>query len=181
MKTLALLVVSPIVFGAAGYAAGLSIKPEAAEHASETATDTAEETHAATPEPEHEAPEEAAEAHTEADAHGEESEEMAVLRLGRMTLPIERAHSISYYVMDIAVAFGAPDLVEEYRADSGFTALRDASLSAIHRASETRLMHGAAVDSDQLAAFVAEELSQSFPDVEDVLFLSLYKQDVPRT
>ena len=50
----------------------------------------------------------------------------------------------------------------------------------MHVAAENQLMRGDDVDSEKLAARVAEDLRAKFAGVEDFLFLSLYKTDVPR-
>ncbi|EAR51759.1 hypothetical protein OG2516_06836 [Oceanicola granulosus HTCC2516] len=186
MKKLLPFVVAPLTFAAVGYAAGSTLVPEASL--------AAEEAHA-TPAaaPGDEAVDEAsADGHTtpdgpagdaydtQAEAPGQD-EHVPVLRLGRITVPIQQPRTITYIVLDLALAFESQSLADSYRADGAFTALRDASLSAIHRAAERQLMQGATVDSERLSSFVTQEVAAAFPDVQDVLFLTLYKQAVPRT
>ena len=45
-------------------------------------------------------------------------------------------------------------------------------------AADTPILRGVAIDSHELSGKLTSELQQTFTDVEDVLFLTLYKHDV---
>ena len=49
-----------------------------------------------------------------------------------------------------------------------------------HTAAETHILQASAIDEDMLAKKLSKDLKTNFKGVEDVLFLSLYKTDVPR-
>ncbi|UMA66882.1 hypothetical protein LVO79_20165 (plasmid) [Roseivivax marinus] len=102
-----------------------------------------------------------------------------VVRLGRMTIPVHRPNTVSYVVTDIGVSMRDPDMAEAFRDIESGMLLRDAILTALSEAASLPMMKTVSIDTDALSAFLSERLSD-FDGVEDVLFLTFYKADVPR-
>ena len=49
------------------------------------------------------------------------------------------------------------------------------------RAAGKPVLSGAAIDTDALSSAIRSELKPEFGDIDEVLFLSLFKMDVPRS
>lgn len=103
-----------------------------------------------------------------------------VVMLGRITLPVQKARSVSYIVADLGVALTDPQIAESYSSPETAMRLRDAVLTELTKAAGGPDLKGASIDTDALSARLRDVLAQSYGDVEDVLFLSFYKADVPR-
>ena len=103
-----------------------------------------------------------------------------VVKLGRMTVPVYKASKVTYFVADFGVSVTDLDQASHYYDGQYAARLRDQIIATMHVAAENQLMRGDDVDSEKLAARVAEDLRAKFAGVEDFLFLSLYKTDVPR-
>jgi hypothetical protein len=103
-----------------------------------------------------------------------------VVKLGRMTVPVYKASKVTYFVADFGVSVTDLDQASHYYDGQNAARLRDQIIATMHVAAENQLMRGDDVDSEKLAARVAEDLRAKFAGVEDFLFLSLYKTDVPR-
>lgn len=108
------------------------------------------------------------------------AEDRTIIRLGQMTIPVEKANSVSYVVADFALKLESLEMAERYKRVEDATRLRDSLLTAMNLAAEGAVLRGVAIDSDALSALIRDLLSKDYEGVEDVLFVSLYKQDVAR-
>ena len=108
------------------------------------------------------------------------AEDRTIIRLGQMTIPVEKANSVSYVVADFALKLESLEVAERYKRVEEATRLRDSLLTAMNLAAEGTVLRGVAIDSDELSALIRDLLSKDYEGVEDVLFVSLYKQDVAR-
>ncbi len=98
-----------------------------------------------------------------------------------MTVPVHRANSITYVVSDIGVSVKSLETAAHYKVAENAARLRDAILMSMHRAAGTPVLAGAEIDSQELSESLSADLRKGFgADVDEVLFLSLYKADVPR-
>ncbi|MGR3571037.1 hypothetical protein [Brevirhabdus sp.] len=105
-----------------------------------------------------------------------------VVQLGRMTVPVQRANSITYVISDIGVAVKDSETAQYFNTAENAARLRDAILMQLHRVSGTSMLRKASIDTEALSQNLASELKSGFGDsVESVLFMSLYKADVPRS
>lgn len=108
------------------------------------------------------------------------AQDRKVVRLGQMTIPVEKTHSVSYVVADFALKLESLELAERYRRLEEGTRLRDSLLQAMTLAAESAVLRGVAIDSDALSQLLRDLISKEHEGVDDVLFVSLYKQDVAR-
>jgi len=188
MKKAAIAFVAlPLLCMGAGYGAGLALAPAPAEAAGTEIDEN-------TPHGADEAAKDAA--HTpEKDAHGEASakdeaqapmdsyelaKDRTVVRLGQMTIPVEKTNSVSYIVADFALKMGTLELAERYRRVEDATRMRDSLLQAMNLAAESAVLRGVAIDSEALSRLLRDLISKEHKGVDDVMFVSLYKQDVAR-
>lgn len=104
-----------------------------------------------------------------------------VVKLGRITLPVESAAKTTYYVADFGVAVTDMDQASYYYEGQNAARLRDQVMFTLHELAPTQLMRSDRVNSDVLAERVSKDLREKFAGVENFLFLSLYKTDVPRS
>lgn len=104
-----------------------------------------------------------------------------VVKLGRITMPVETAAKTTYYVADFGVAVTDMDQAAYYYEGHNAARLRDQVMQTLHELAPTQLLRSDRVDSDVLAERVSQDLRTHFAGVEDFLFLSLYKTDVPRS
>ncbi|SHF49793.1 hypothetical protein SAMN05444339_10713 [Loktanella atrilutea] len=193
MKKIAIAVVAlPLTCLGTGYAAGLAIIPavpppaaaqDNVDHdlSSDVAADGTE-GHAATA---HDASPVAA---PDGHAKGETdtlnpyllAEDRRVIRLGQMTVPVEKLHSVTYVVADFALKLADIETADRYARVEEATRLRDALLTAMNVAAESNVLRGVAIDSDAVSDMLLGLLKKNFEGVDEVLFVSLYKQDVAR-
>lgn len=188
MKKIAIAVVAlPLTCMGAGYAAGLALIPPVPATAETPAVDDSAVTDhpAATDAAGHDAPD-GAHADPHADAAPEAlnaytlAEDRTVIRLGQMTIPVEKLHSVSYVVADFALKTQTMEVAERYKRVEEATRLRDALLTAMNVAAESAVLRGVSIDSDALSDMILGLMQKQYPEIEDVLFVSLYKQDVAR-
>jgi hypothetical protein len=185
MKLMIAAVALPLLCLGAGYGAGLALAPASpevphdlaeatdaghAEEAGHTAADTAEDAQS----------EHGAEI-VEAPQDGRElAEDRTIIRLGQITIPVEKPNSISYVVADFALKIESFELAERYKRVEEATRVRDSLLTAMHMAAESSVLRGVSIDSDALATLIRDQLSKDYAGIDDVLFVSLYKQDMAR-
>lgn len=105
--------------------------------------------------------------------------EPQVVNIGRMMVPVYRSNSVSYVVADFGVAISNPDYVSDYMTEANNVQLRDAIYQSLIRAASGPILAGAAIDTDALSRKIQADITPRFTEVSEVLFLSLYKQDVP--
>ncbi|WP_163851521.1 hypothetical protein [Pseudooceanicola aestuarii] len=105
-----------------------------------------------------------------------------VIKVGRVTVPVQNANSITYVVSDVGVSVRDMEAAEYFYVAQNASRLRDAILTSMYRLAETPALRGASIDTDMLSRDVSAELQAGFgSSVEDVLFLTLFKADVPRS
>lgn len=104
-----------------------------------------------------------------------------VLRLGRMTVPVYRASSVTYVVADMGLSLETTARADDLRKDENFARVRSAVLAAMTDATQDTVLSGAETDTEALSGFVLEKLKSSFVSVEEVIFLDFYRQDVARS
>jgi hypothetical protein len=200
-KSLIVAIALPVVFMGAGFAAGKMLAPVAGtaeEAAAPPPKDDAISALDAAAEQEADA-EKVAEAQIEALAPIDEPAAAAepsgkyaanaetappepqVVGLGRMTIPVYKPASVTYVVADFGVSVPTENKAEYYRTAENATRLRDAILLSMTRAAGKPVLSGAAIDTDALSSAIRSELKPEFGDIDEVLFLSLFKMDVPRS
>ena len=191
MKRIAIAVVAlPLTCMGTGYAAGLALIPTPPENVSafEDGTET-------TPQEEAVAEEHGAEPETDetadpADPHATGApeqlnayalaEDRTVIRVGQITIPVEKLHSVSYVVADFALKMESLEVAERYKKVEEATRIRDSLLTAMNLAAESAVLRSVAIDSDALSQMILGLLGKDYDGIDDVMFVSLYKQDVAR-
>ena len=104
-----------------------------------------------------------------------------VVKLGSLTVPVYRPQSVTYVVADLGVAMQDSETAAHYRISENAVRLRDVILASFRKAAENPRMRRAALDSDWLSETLTEDLRARFSETQEVLFLTLYKKDVPRS
>ena len=180
----------PLLCMGAGYGAGLALAPAPAEAAGtksddKTAYDAKETAKDAAHAPEKDAHGDKGEKSAKGDDHApmdgyELAKDRTVVRLGQMTIPVEKTNSVSYVVADFALKMGSLELAERYRRVEDATRMRDSLLQAMNLAAESAVLRGVAIDSEALSRLLRDLISKEHKGVDDVMFVSLYKQDVAR-
>lgn len=129
-----------------------------------------------------------AEPKTLASVHGEEAkpakptqDSRNVVKLGSLTVPVYRPQSVTYVVADLGVAMQDSETAAHYRISENAVRLRDVILTSFRKAAENPRMRRAALDSDWLSETLTTDLRENFSETQEVLFLTLYKKDVPRS
>lgn len=161
----------PIACLVAGYGAGKYLVPAPSDSAAvESAVETRLE-----PAPE-------AKATTAPDAHAaDEGRGPYIVDLGQMTVPVYKARSVTYVVAEFGITLRDRKSAVRYDMPEHATRLRDSILSSLARAADGPMLRGVAVDTEALTSTILADLTPAFPGIEDVLLLSFYKKDVPRT
>lgn len=199
-KAIFAFAVLPLVFGTAGYGAGQFLPIPTQVHASDATGD--ETTDIAAPSA-HVAPSAGevfdglkGDTHGVEDAHAspapgmptaaqtdaaEKFSDSSVVRLGRISVPVYRANSVTYVVSEVGVQMSDVQSAVDHNDPENISRLRDAVLSSMHKAASGSSMNGATVDAPALSRQLAGDLRDGFGNnVADVLFLSLVQADVPR-
>ncbi|WP_370282762.1 hypothetical protein [Pseudooceanicola sp.] len=105
-----------------------------------------------------------------------------VIKLGQMTVPVSGAGSVSYVISELGVEVRDLDAAAHYNVAENATRLRDAILVSMHRIAGTTMLKGRTLDPKEISDSLSADLREGFGDeVGEVLFLSLYKADVPRS
>lgn len=104
-----------------------------------------------------------------------------VVKLGSLTVPVYRPQSVTYVVADLGVAMQDSETAAHYRISENAVRLRDVILTSFRKAAENPRMRRAALDSDWLSETLTADLRARFSETQEVLFLTLYKKDVPRS
>lgn len=199
-KTLILMAALPMLCVGGGFGAGVFLgdslpAAEATEHLAEAApTDPQEALFGAAAEA---APQQTADSATQdsaeppvqlARAEGEpdtpkppKQDSRNVVKLGSLTVPVYRPQSVTYVVADLGVAMQDSETAAHYRISENAVRLRDVILASFRKAAENPRMRRAALDSDWLSETLTEDLRARFSETQEVLFLTLYKKDVPRS
>ncbi|MBE9637128.1 hypothetical protein [Salipiger mangrovisoli] len=125
-------------------------------------------------------------AHKPAAAQGmltkDRATDSSIVSLGKISVPVYRADSITYVVSEVGVAMRDINTAVNFNIPENASRLRDAILTSMHRAADGRSMKGVSIDTGKLSQELSEDLKKDFgDDVSEVLFLSLVKADVPRT
>ena len=188
-KTAIAFVALPLAFAAAGYAGG-QVMPAAVVTAAPSEIDPPGQTPAAQvldeladKESGQESPDEGA-ATPDAD-HSQTAaarNEANVVRLGRMSVPVYRAHSVTYVVSEIGVEMRDTEAAAKFSDAENTSRLRDAVLASLHRAAEGLSLTGERVETPRLAETLVADLRDVFgADVAEGLLLSLLQAEVPRS
>ncbi|WP_323765203.1 hypothetical protein [Marinovum sp.] len=192
-KTAIAFVAMPLAFAAAGFAGGQVLPAAVAPRATSAAAPAPTPTAAAlvldrlANEEEAEAAKLAKVSSTEPAPEAEvqaknERSDSNVVRLGRMSVPVYRAHSVTYVVSEIGIEMRDTEAAMKYSEVENASRLRDAVLASMHKAAEGLSLTGGAVDSPQLSESLVSDLRQGFgEDVAQVLLLSLLQAEVPRS
>ena len=101
-----------------------------------------------------------------------------LIKMESLTLPVRKRESVTFVVADVAVAVADAERAAHYKIPQNAALLQAAIESAMARAAETPVLRGVAIDSQLLSGTIKSDLKEEFADVEDVLFLTLYKHDV---
>ena len=178
----------PLLCMGAGYGAGLALAPALAEAAGtksddKTAYDAKETAKDAAHAPEKDAHGDKGEKSAKGDDHApmdsyELAKDRTVVRLGQMTIPVET--TTAFVVADFALKMGSLELAERYRRVEDATRMRDSLLQAMNLAAESAVLRGVSIDSEALSRLLRDLISKEHKGVDDVMFVSLYKQDVAR-
>lgn len=102
-----------------------------------------------------------------------------VVKLGRITLPVKGPAKTTYYVADFGIAVTDMDQAAYYHEGENAARLRDQVMLTLHELAPTQLLRSDRVDSEVLADRVTEDLQEKFNGVRKLIFLSLYKTDIP--
>ena len=162
-QSLVMMAAVPIACLVAGYGAGKILTPAPSESA---------------------AVESAAELHLDAaaaGAHATEERGPYIVDLGSMTIPVYKPRSVTYIVAEFGVTLENRSSAVRYDMPEHATRLRDAILSAMSRAANGPMLKGVSIDTDTLSQVIHAELVKDHPAIQDVLFLSFIKKDVPRS
>lgn len=101
-----------------------------------------------------------------------------LVKMANVTLPVRKSASVSFVVADLAVAVRDAESAAHYVIPQNAARLQAAIETAMARAADTPILRGVSIDSQQLSGKLTTALREDFTDVEDVLFLTLYKHDV---
>ncbi len=101
-----------------------------------------------------------------------------LVKMANVTLPVRKRQSVSFVVADLAVAVTDAERAAHYEIPQNAARLQTAIEDAMARAAETPALRGVSIDSSGLSGSIRSDLQKTFSDVEDVLFLTLYKHDV---
>lgn len=101
-----------------------------------------------------------------------------LVRMASVTFPVRKPKSVSFVVADLAVSVRDATSAAHYDVPQNAARLQAAIEQAMASAADTPIMRGVTIDSRKLSGKLTAQLQQSFTDVEDVLFLTLYKHDV---
>jgi len=181
-------------FAALGFAAGTFVSDQKEASAALAAQEATAQTEAVLPAGEAEAEAEAilraAEARTAAAAPAPTAPDRAdraasiegarphLVKMANVTLPVRKSASVSFVVADLAVAVRDAESAAHYVIPQNAARLQAAIETAMARAADTPILRGVSIDSQQLSGKLTTALREDFTDVEDVLFLTLYKHDV---
>ena len=101
-----------------------------------------------------------------------------VVRMAHVTQPVRKASSVSFVVAELAVAVTDAESAARYEIPQNAARLQQAIELAMASAADTAVLRGVSIDSQVLSSTLTEALQADFADVEDVLFLTLYKHDI---
>ncbi|WP_226627482.1 hypothetical protein [Alloyangia pacifica] len=106
----------------------------------------------------------------------------SIVSLGKISVPVYRAESITYVVSEVGVAMRDVPTAVNFNIAENASRLRDAILTSMHRAADGPSMKRVNIDTGELSRELSADLKKDFgDDVSEVLFLSLVKADVPRS
>jgi flagellar basal body-associated protein FliL len=101
--------------------------------------------------------------------------------LGRVTVPIERPSHVSYLVTDLGMLMPDADSAAELRKPDKNIILRDTILRVLQSAATSTLLRDTPVDTDALIQRLRSTLEPKVGQIDDVLLLSFYVADLPRS
>ncbi|QFT47399.1 hypothetical protein FIU97_12495 [Roseivivax sp. THAF40] len=101
--------------------------------------------------------------------------------LGRITIPVERPWGTSYVVTDLAVAMADAAQALALKSPDKALRLRDTALVELRSAATTRLLRDEPMDTAGLSEQLKVALERHVGVIDEMLLLSFYVADVPRT
>lgn len=101
-----------------------------------------------------------------------------LVKMANVTLPVRKSASVSFVVADVAVSVSDAQSAAHYEIPQNAARLQAAIEQAMANAADTPILRGVSIDSNQLSGKLTSDLQVDFADVEDVLFVTLYKHDV---
>ncbi len=101
-----------------------------------------------------------------------------LVKMANVTLPVRKTASVSFVVADVAVSVSDAQSAAHYEIPQNAARLQAAIEQAMANAADTPMLRGVSIDSNQLSGKLTSDLQVDFADVEDVLFMTLYKHDV---
>lgn len=104
-----------------------------------------------------------------------------VVKLGQVTVPIYKPMSVTYVVADLGVAMSSAEMAAHYRVAENAVRLRDNIMQTFRQATENPKMRRASLDSNWLSKTLSDNLRAEFGEAQEVIFLTLFKKDVPRS
>ncbi|MHA6327047.1 hypothetical protein [Roseivivax sp. CAU 1753] len=101
--------------------------------------------------------------------------------LGRITVPVERPWGTSYVVTDLAIAMSnARDALALKSPDKALR-MRDTALLELRSAASSRMLRDEPMDTTGLSTQLKAALEEHVGAIDEMLLLSFYVAEVPRT
>ncbi len=101
-----------------------------------------------------------------------------LVKMANVTQPVRKTASVSFVVAEVAIAVSDAQSAAHYEIPQNAARLQAAIEQAMASAANTPILRGISIDSQQLSGKLTSELQADFADIEDVLFLTLYKHDI---
>lgn len=101
-----------------------------------------------------------------------------LVKMANVTFPVRKAASVSFVVADVAVSVSDAQSAAHYEIPQNAARLQAAIEQAMANAADTPMLRGVSIDSNQLSGKLTSDLQVDFADIEDVLFMTLYKHDI---
>lgn len=101
--------------------------------------------------------------------------------LGRITVPVERPGGTSYVVTDLAVAMATEEEALGLKSPDKALRMRDTVLGELRGAAAGRLLREKPMDTERLSLRLKKALEAQVGYIEEMLLLSFFVADVPRT
>lgn len=110
----------------------------------------------------------------------EKKEESIVVKLGKVMVPLYRSDIITYVIADLGVSIRGEKKADFYKDGNNKELVKSKILENMLSLSDTGVFSGPTVDTEYVSQRVRDELKEGFPEIDELLFLDLIKQDVVR-
>ena len=114
------------------------------------------------------------------DTHSEDAKPI-VVKLGQMIVPVYKARSVTYVVMNLGVTVPNLATAEYYNLGENAAKLRDSIFASLKHTAEGKALRGVTIDTEKLSHDITADIKPKFSEINDVLFLAFYKKDVARS